>query len=197
MVARARPAPPAALRALLALLLVVLGLALTSGSAAAACACKPGTFEQQVKRADVIFVGAVDEVTNESPGHSYAVTATHSYAGTVDHTTEVQSLAGRKNCGLGALKEGRDYVFLATGSAAPYQTDACSGTATATSERVDKVAGLLGEGEPVAPPPPPEATMTRVEDAPPLGFARLAAPGAAAVLLGVLGLFVVRRLARR
>ena len=187
-----------ALRAVLALLVVSLGLVLTTaGPAAAACTCKPGTFEQQVKRADVVFLATVDAVADADPGHTYSLTATRAYVGSVEHTTEVQSLAGPTGCGLGELKEGRDYVFLANGSAPPYDADSCGGTATATAERVTKVEALLGEGEAVSPPPPPEATMTRVEESPPLGFARMAAPGAAAVLLGALGLFVVRRLARR
>ena len=186
------------LRAVLALLVLSWGLVLTAGGpAAAACTCRPGTFEQQVQRADVVFVAQVDTVTEEDPGYTYAATASRAYVGTVEHATEVQSLTGPKNCGLGELKEGRDYLFVATGTAAPYDADTCSGTATATAERVTKVEALLGEGEVVSPPPPPEASMTRLEDAPPLGFARLAAPGAAAVLLGALGLFVVRRLARR
>jgi hypothetical protein len=37
---------------------------------------------------------------------------------------------------------------------------------------------------------------TLVEDSPPAGFARTAAPGAAAAIIGLLGLVVVRRLAR-
>lgn len=186
-----------ALRAVLVLLVVSLGLVLATGAPAAACRCKPGTFEQQVKRADVVFLATVDAVTEEQPGHSYALTATRAYVGSVEHATEVQSLSGPTGCGLGALKEGRDYVFLARGSAPPYKANSCGGTATATAERVGKVEALLGEGRVVALPPPPKAEMTRVEESPPLGFARLAAPGAAAVLLGVLGLFVVRRLARR
>jgi len=186
-----------ALRAVLALLVVSLGLVLVTGGPAAACKCRAGTFEQQVERADVVFLATVDAVTDADPGHTYSLTAARSYAGTVDHATEVQSLAGPTGCGLGALKEGRDYVFLARGSAPPYDANSCSGTATATAERVGKVEAVLGEGEVVAPPPPPTATMTKVEESAPLGFARLAAPGAAAVLLGALGLFVVRRLSRR
>jgi hypothetical protein len=36
-----------------------------------------------------------------------------------------------------------------------------------------------------------------VVDSPPAGLAKMAAPGAAAALIGLLGLIVVRRLARR
>ena len=186
-----------ALRAVLALVVVSLGLVLATGAPAAACRCKPGTFEQQVQRADVVFLATVDSVTEETPGHTYALTAARTYAGDVEHSTQVQSLAGPAACGLGELDEGREYLFLARGPAAPYDADSCGGTAAANPERVTRIEGLLGEGEVVSPPPPPEPVMTRVEEDPPLGFARMAAPGAAAALLGALGLFVVRRLARR
>ena len=186
-----------ALRAVLALLVVSLGLVLTTAAAGAACTCRPLTFEQQVKRADVVFLATVDEVTPQTPGHTYSLTASRAYVGDVEHTTEVQSLAGPGACGLGELEAGKDYLFLARGTAAPYDADSCGGTVTATPERVGKLETIEGEGRVVAPPPPPEATMTRLEDSPPLGFARMAAPGVAAVLLGALGLFVVRRLARR
>ena len=39
--------------------------------------------------------------------------------------------------------------------------------------------------EPVEPPPPPTAQRTLVEDSPPAGFARAAAPGAAAAIIGL------------
>ena len=195
--------PTSLLRAALALLLVTLGLVaglvLATGTAAsAACTCKqPSTLAKQVERADVVFTGTVESLSDEQPGFTYTITASRAYQGEVEHTTQVQSLAGAKDCGLGELKIGKDYVFLATGEAAPYDADACGGTSGANPEKIGKVEAILGEGEVVSPPPPPEATMTTVEDSPPLGFARMAAPGAAAVLIGLLGLVVVRRVSRR
>lgn len=188
-----------ALRAVLALVVLSLGLVLAAGTpAAAACDCKrSGVLERQVEQADVVFLATVDAVTDESPGHSYALTAARAYQGSVEHSTAAQSLAGVGDCGLGDLEVGRDYLFMATGTTAPYAADSCGGTARANPDRVARVEAILGEGQVVSPPPPPEATMEKVEESPPLGFARLAAPGAAAVLLGALGLVVVRRLARR
>lgn len=182
------------LRAALALLVVALGLVLVVDSpASAACTCKPQTPARQVERASVVFVGTVDSQRAEGTNHVYTLTATRSYKGTVERSTQVESGGA---CGLGALRVGRAYVFLAKGEAAPYAADNCGGTALANGDSLRKVERILGEGTAIEPPPPPTATRTKVEDAEPYGFARLAAPGAAAVLLGLLGLFVVRRLAR-
>jgi hypothetical protein len=194
------PARP--VRAALALLVVALGLAMSTlvatSASAAECTCKqPGTLKKQVERADVVFVGTVDAVSKEQPGHTYSITASRAYQGSVEHSTRVQSLAGANACGLGELRVGKEYLFLATGAAAPYDADTCGGTGPANPEKIGKVEAILGEGQVVSPPPPPEATMTKVEDSAPPGFARTAAPGAAAALLGLLGLVVVRRLARR
>ncbi len=181
-----------------ALLLACLGLVVTvSAPASAECTCKQGQLAQQVKRADVVFLGTVDAVATEGQDHTYSITASRAYQGEPERSTMVESAGGRNACGLGALGVGTTYVFFATGAAAPYQADSCGGTSVANPTKVQKVEDLLGEGTPVEPPPPPEAVYTRVEDSPPRGFARVAAPGAAAAIIGLLGLVLVRRLARR
>ena len=187
-----------AARLAIALLLACLGLAVTvSAPASAACECKQGTLEQQVQRADVVFIGTVDAVDTAGQGHTYDITASRAYQGTPERSTVVESAGGRKACGLGALGVGTTYLFLATGSEAPYAADSCGGTSVANPTKVQKIEKLLGEGTSVEPPPPPEAVLTRVEESAPPGFARMAAPGAAVALIGLLGLVVVRRLARR
>ncbi len=181
-----------------ALLLACLGLVVTvSAPASAECTCKPGQLSQQVERADVVFIGTVDAVATEGQDHTYSITASRAYQGEPERSTMVESAGGRNACGLGALGVGTTYLFLATGTEAPYQADSCSGTGVANPTKVQKIERLLGEGTSVEPPPPPEAVFTLVEDAPPRGFARVAAPGAAAAIVGLLGLVLVRRLGRR
>lgn len=187
-----------ALHVAAAMLLACLGLVLTvSSPASAACTCKQGQLEQQVGRADVVFLGTVDNVETAGNDQTYDITASRAYQGMPERSTQVFSAGGKKACGLGKLGVGTTYVFFATGTEAPYDADSCGGTGVANPTKVQKIEKLLGEGTPVEPPPPPTATLTRVEDSPPAGLARTAAPGAAAALIGLLGLVVVRRLSRR
>ena len=161
-----------AVRLAAALLLACLGLVVTaSAPASAECTCRQGDLDRQVQRADVVFIGTIDAVEAQGDDHTYDITASRAYQGTPERSTQVASAGGRNACGLGELGVGTTYVFLATGTEAPYAADSCGGTSV--------------------------ANPTKVEDSAPAGFARTAAPGAAAVLLGLLGLVVVRRLARR
>lgn len=180
-----------------ALLLACLGLVLVVDTPAFACDCKQRDLAQQVTKADVIFVGTVDSVATEGNDHTYSITASRAYLGTPERSTQVRSLGNAASCGLGKLGVGATFVFFAAGDAAPFDADSCGGTVTANPTRVTRIEKLLGEGTSVEPPPPPEATLTRVEGSAPPGFARMAAPGGAAAIIGLLGLVVVRRLARR
>ena len=74
--------------------------------------------------------------------------------------------------------------------------DQCGGTARATDRLTDQVVELAGEGTPLGATAPAEqetAEFSKVADAEPETLTRMAAPGLALVLLGLLGLFVVRR----
>ena len=187
-----------AVRVAAALLLACLGLVLTTtvSASAADCTCKQAGLEKQIAAADFIFIGTVDRVEAQGNGFLYDLTASRTYQGTPERETQVLSAGGRDACGLGELGVGTGYLFFATGTETPYAADACGGTSVANPTKVDKLEKLLGAGTAVEPPPPPTAELTKVEEVAPAGFARAAAPGAAAVLIGLLGLLVVRRLAR-
>ena len=108
-----------------ALLLACLGLVVTvSAPASAECTCKQGQLAQQVKKADVIFIGTVDAVATEGKDHTYSITASRAYQGEPERSTMVESAGGRNACGLGALGVGTAYVFFATGTCLLYTSDA-------------------------------------------------------------------------
>ena len=130
-----------------ALLFACLGLVATAAAPATAadCTCKQGTLERQVARADAVFIGTVDNVEVADDDHTYDVTATRTYKGTPERSTQVFSAGGKNACGLGELRAGTNYVFLATGTAAPFEADSCSGTTVRNDTKVTKIEKILGE----------------------------------------------------
>ena len=188
---------PRVLRGLLACVFVVSGMVLAVQAPASACTCQRSDVEQQTARADAVFLGTVDEVTRSAEQYEMTVTATRSYKGTVERSTTVTTARQTTACGIGRPEPGSDYLFLVRGDAPPYVATSCDGTGQVDPDRVARIEGILGAGQAIAPPAPPTATRTHVEDSPPASLARLAAPGAALVLVGLLGLVVVRRRGRR
>ena len=88
------------------------------------------------------------------------------------------------------------YLFFVRAADANLLANSCGGTAPATSARTQKIVALLGAGTTPIPPTPAEAEFTQVAGADPPSLTRLAAPGAAALLVGLLGLLVFGRLGR-
>lgn len=180
-----------------ALLLAGSGVVAVGATAGPAFACPEGqpTLSRQSMRADDVFSGTVAERTEQSRTVVYTVTVDRVYKGDLDTAdATVRTQAAARACGLPDLRPGDDYVFFTTG--ADLETTSTSGTAPATDARVARVERLLGAGRSVAPIEPAKATFTRVAGAR-TSFERVAAPGAALVIAGLLGLLLVAGLGRR
>ena len=186
----------------MALVLACSGLVLAQVPAHA-CKCVSSDAQRDVKRADDVFTGllrgATSEVVDRRKVTTYRIEVETVYKGNVSART-VKVTSRETSCGLGGLPADRRYVWFVTASGGDLSADQCGGTGPASDRLVERVESLLGKGEPLggggggAPEEEqPPAEFTRVADADPEPLTRLAAPGAALVLVGLLGLFVVRR----
>lgn len=190
---------------LVALLLACSGVVL-SQMPAHACRCVDASVKQQADRADAVFSGVLVDTSRGTIGRNdrratlYDVAADTVFKGTLAQS-EVEVASERdSSCGLGTLPADRRYLFFVQERSGGYVTDLCSGTARAGAQLTTQVENVLGAGTDLTPREEPERVtveFTRVADAEPETLTRLAAPGAALVLLGLLGLFVVRRASRR
>jgi hypothetical protein len=188
--------------------LVVLG---AGGSADAAKphkqapVCPPVTVRDSSKAAMAVFSGTVTDVqrtarTDGLPGAIYTQTVTVDlvYQGKIStETVSVQTDRNRADCSLGALAVNTEYMFFVTGTGEPWVASGTSGTRISNETVVAQVVRLLGEGEGPIDPPPETAVFTPVDTSEPQSLSRSAAPGAALVLVGLLGLVVVRGVSRR
>jgi hypothetical protein len=186
-------------------------LVLGTGPAEAAKPPKKGTacpdisVEDSAKQATAVFSGMVSDQqkqprTDGIPGALYlqTVTVTLVYRGAIHtETVQVQTDRARGACSLGALQLNRDYMFFVSGTGEPWVASGTSGTRPENKKVDAEVSALLGEGVPPVAPPPETAEFTPVDTSEPQSLSRLAAPGAALVLLGLLGLLVVRGVSRR
>jgi hypothetical protein len=187
----------------------LLGLGVPTGAAAAgpvAFACPGVTLADAAENADAVFTGTVSSVRRDT-GSPQDVLFVNSvdvdlvFKGTlrVETVSVVTRPSNRRSEGLGPLKKGRDYIFF--GRALPtdepaYVAGACSGTGAASDDTVARVEEVLGKGEAPVPPEQPAVEFDSVGGDDPTSFTRAAAPGLALVLIGLLGLVVVRRLGR-
>ena len=166
-----------------------------------ACSCVSGGTQSHTKQASDVFTGTVSDVSRQRSGRpvtTYTVAVERVYKGEVrTATVEVSSTGSSHSCALTDLKVDRSYLFFARADGSALSANSCGGTAPASAAQVTRVERLLGDGRPATPPQVPKAEFTRVANAQPESLSRLAAPGVALVLAGLLGLFVVRRLNAR
>jgi hypothetical protein len=167
--------------------------------------CPPVSVDDSSKAAMAVFSGVVTDVqrgarTDGLPGAIYTQTVTVDlvYQGNITtETVTVQTDRNRAACSLGALAADTEYMFFVTGNGQPWLATGTSGTRPTDEAVVAKVVELLGEGVPPIEPPPETAVFTPVDTSEPQSLSRAAAPGAALVLVGLLGLVVVRGVSRR
>lgn len=187
-------------RLLVALLLASSGVVLAQAPAYA-CKCVTDSVKKDLNRADEVFSGVLQDVRTEEVGDRgrrvtvFTIAADTLYKGDLA-MSEVEVTSPLDSCGLNSLPVDRRYLWFVSESGGDLSADQCGGTARATDRLTGKVVALAGEGTPLgepAPPPQDEAEFSKVADAEPETLTRLAAPGLALVLFGLLGLFVVRR----
>jgi hypothetical protein len=168
-------------------------------------ACPQVSLDDSSKAAMAVFSGVVGDIQRSArpdgqPGAIYTQTVTVDlvYQGNITtETVAVQTDRNRAACSLGALATGAEYMFFVTGTGDPWVAGGTSGTRTSNEAVIAKVVELLGPGEPPVQPPPETAEFTPVDTSKPDSLSRAAAPGAALVLVGLLGLMVVRGVSRR
>jgi hypothetical protein len=194
------------LRRLLVLVVVALTTVIVSdASAHAACRCKDLSLPQQVNNAGAVFSGTLTMASGPTTSGdrqtmSYDVKVDRVYKGDITSPrVTVKSDASEAACGLTGMTADTRYLFfvrVSEADAADLFANSCGGTGPAKSARTQKIVALLGPGSTPIPPTPEEATFTPVAGAEPATLTRLAAPGAAMVVVGLLGLMVFGALGR-
>jgi hypothetical protein len=207
--------PVPILRRLLAVLFVA-GACLLAGPGSSATAAVPctcagpqseigPTVEDHVKAASAVFEGTVEEVTALGGNAQDGVSRTSSvrvdkvfkprdYELITTDEIEVMTPASFGQCAR-ELQRGETYIFFVESNEG-FTAAGCGGTSVVTAKLTTQVERLLGAGRDPVPPEPATATFTSANTDDPTSLTRVAAPGVALVLVGLLGLAVVRRLGR-
>jgi hypothetical protein len=174
--------------------------AVPAASSAAPRTCAHQSLGKQVRHADVVFRGVVDKVrpVKGKGAHrtrTYKVTADRVYLSSLVADSVVVTADVGKACAPPTLKQGKRYIFFVTEDGS--RLVSTSATAKATAKLTRKVVGKLGSGEQPHKPVSTTATFTTVADARPASLTRLLAPGAALLIVSLLGLLLVGRVGRR
>jgi hypothetical protein len=192
-------------RRFLVLVVVVLTtVVVIDAPAQAVCRCKDLSLPQKVNNAGAIFSGTLTmasgpTTTGDRQTMSYDVKVDRFYKGDFESPrVTVKSDASEASCGLTGMTADTRYLFFArvSDSSPNLFANSCGGTGPATSALTQRIVALLGPGSTPIPPTPEEAEFTEVADAEPYPLTRLVAPGAAMVLVGLLGLMLLGALGR-
>jgi hypothetical protein len=192
--------PRSVTRLLVVLLLGLVTVVVTDGSAHA-CSCKQLTLPQKVTKATAVFSGVLSMASGpvtsgKRQTMSYDVKVDRVYKGDITSQTVTVKSDVSSDCGLSGMTADNRYLFFVRANGDNLLANGCGGTGPATSARTQRIVALLGQGTTPVPPKPEDATFTTVSGAQPASLTRLAAPGAAAVFVGLLGLMVFGALGR-
>lgn len=189
----------AVIRRLLPALLLVTALALAGGvtmASPATAACTPSPLAAAVGRAPAVFTGTVaSSAAGAGGGFVQVVAVDRVFRGEV-LAPQVRVRTRPGTCQPGQLASGRAYVFLVSPAGDSWRVSGLNGAQPLTPALQAQIVQLTGnEGTPVTEtrPPAPEVTFERVASRTPPRLLRVAAPGLAVALAGLLGLLVVRR----
>jgi len=183
------------MRRMLVTLLIAGAAVLVSHAPAQARACLPSTLQQKAQNADAVFTAKVTGVERSGQVASYAVDVETVYKGAVHAQMTVRSAATGDSALQNVVAE-RRYLFFGKLDGTVVQANACGGTTPVSAASTANIVRILGEGsEPMGATPtgPPAPVITRTDGTEPASFSRLAAPGGALVIVGLLGLLLLRR----